>query len=123
MRSRTRLPRGDEPARGRPSTGTLVRHGVEHSIRARRTPPDTASRAVEDELKRVAGVSWRLVRRHPYLGTAAIGAGVVVLASSIGAAELGLGAIAAYAAFQVLRGRERPEEAMREVIEGLEHVA
>jgi hypothetical protein len=99
------------------SATARAHQSIERYMESRDTPEGTRGRAVEDALKRTGATGWRLLRRHPLLGAVAAGGGIVAVASVLGAAELGLGAVAAYAAYQVLIGRERPDEALRNVFE------
>jgi hypothetical protein len=113
-----------DPATSKPSilprTAAHARHSVERYMHSRTTREGTRARAVEDVLKRTGTTGWGLLRHHPYLGAAAVGGGILAAASALGAAELGLGAASAYLAFQVLVGRERPDEALRNAFEKAE---
>jgi hypothetical protein len=110
-----------DPATSKPSilprTTACARQSIDRFMHSRAMREGTRARAVEDVLKRTGATGWRLLRHHPYLGAAAVGGGILAAASALGAAELGLGAAAAYVAFQVLAGRERPEEALRNAFE------
>lgn len=96
-------------------TGTHMRRRIERLLQSRMTREGTRSRLIEDSVKKAGAFSWKQMRRHPYLGTVAAGAGAIAAASAVGAAELGFGAAVAYGIFQVLTGRERPEEAIEHV--------
>lgn len=110
------------PATPRRHTQAMqVREDIEHSLRTRRTRERTAARSVEDGLKSGGTRVWRLLKSHPYLGTMVVGGAAIGLAATAGVGEVALGALAAYAAYQVFKGRETPSEVARELIQDAEH--
>jgi hypothetical protein len=98
------------------ATAEKVRRDVEHILGSRKAHRKTLARQVEDQVKGGATEVWKTLRGHPYFGTFATGAAVVALASAVGVGELALGGLAAYAAYKVFKGRERPARAFKEAL-------
>ena len=74
------------------------------------------SRAAEHGAERMGDLVWAFLRARPFLGVGlAAGAGIGV-AMLLGPAELGVGIAASYAAYQVLRRRLPPSEALRKAV-------
>jgi hypothetical protein len=55
------------------------------------------------------------MKRHPFASTIALAVGITAVSALIGAAEVALGAAAAFAAYKVLREGEPPLQAIEEV--------
>lgn len=97
------------PARSLPEPFAAGRpRASEHFLQTRMAGEGTASRRVGDLTKQRGAQLWQFLRRHPVLGTAAVGSATIGLAAEIGVAEVALGSIAASGAFKVLRTRGRP---------------
>lgn len=70
--------------------------------------------AVERGLERAGDRLWAAFRRRPYLGAVLAGGVGLGLASMVGVAELAVAAGAGYAAYQVLKKRVSPAQAVRD---------
>ena len=74
------------------------------------------TRALEHGFERAGDVFWKMLKRRPYVGVGlAVGAGLGA-AMVIGAAELGIGIAAGYAAYQMLKRHAPPSEALRKAL-------
>jgi hypothetical protein len=105
-----------------PSLPEQMRHDIESSLNSRRAQPNTGARRLEDGAKRAGTSVWSALRRHPYIGVGGVTALGVFAGSMIGVAEITLGVMVGYAAYKVLRGGEKPAEAIGEVVKDLEHL-
>ncbi len=105
-----------------PNLGTQVRHDIESSLSSRALAPNTTGRALEDSVKSAGGRLWGTLRRHPYLGVGVLAALGAAIASAVGVGELAFGAAVGYAAYNVLRGGEKPSQAARDVMHELERL-
>jgi hypothetical protein len=100
--------------------GDQIRQDIIVSLDTRRARPHTALRRLEDGAKSAGKRAWVLAQRHPYAGVAAAAALGIAAASAVGVGELAVGLGIAYAAYNVLKGRETPSQALREIVEDIE---
>jgi hypothetical protein len=75
-----------------------------------------ASGIVERAVERGGDIVWRRLKRRPLLGVALAGVGGLVIAEAVGVGEIALGVAAAYGAYLVLKRREPPSQAVRDVM-------
>jgi hypothetical protein len=88
-----------------------VTQAIHGTLRRRLTPRGTIARSVEDSTKRAGARLWLALKRHPFVGVTAAGAGGVALAMGVGVGELAVGVAVAYGAFNILVRGEPPEKA------------
>ncbi len=84
-----------------------------------RSPAMRATAAVENLVEHGADRLWRRLRRRPYVGVVLAGGLGVLLADFVGVGEIAIGALVAYAAYQMLAKNEPPSKALRQAL-GLE---
>lgn len=95
------------------------REAEEHAAKRSASPPERliAVNMAERALERTGDHLWRVFRRRPYVGAVLAGAAGLGLASALGVAELAVAVGAGYAAYQVLKYRMSPTQAVRKAFE------
>lgn len=88
-----------------------VRASLYGLLRRRVSRPGTLARSAEDGTKSAGAKLWMGLKRHPYWGVLAAGAGGTAVATALGVGEVAIGVAVAYAAFNVLARGESPEKA------------
>jgi len=103
--------------------GQRANKAVESSLNRRGRVVGTPSYRLENGMKRVGAWCWKEVRRHSIVSVTAAGVIGIGAATLLGVGELAVGAIVAYTAYNVWGPRgEDPDQAIRELAEGIEHV-
>lgn len=80
-----------------------LRARIDYALHTTSSAPGTKTAATERVFKRIAGHGWRLLKHRPALGVVLAGVAGVVAADLIGVGELAVGAMLAYAAYDVLK--------------------
>jgi hypothetical protein len=104
------------------SMSDQIRQDIDATLEVRRAAPNTTLRTLEDGAKSAGKHAWVLLQKHPYAGMVALAALGVLAASSVGVGELAVGLGIAYATYNVIKGRETPLEACKQVIDEIERV-
>lgn len=99
-----------------------VRHALLGSLRRRSTESGSTARRMEDALKRSGGRLLVHLKRHPWLGIVAAGAGGVAIASAIGVGEVAIGVAVAYGVYEILVRGEPPEKVAEILAREIEEV-
>jgi len=108
-----------EPTK-RKELSTRLRERITHGLHMRRARPGTLAAKVEGMVKASASELWKLLRKRPVVGSAAIGAIGLAAATTIGVGELALALVFAYAAYEVLGEGMPAKEAAKQVVKELE---
>jgi hypothetical protein len=99
---------------GSPSSATTAPVGTTNGAASLVAHPATA---LDNVAEGMLDFVWRELKRRPYVGVAAIGAGGCALASLVGVAEIAFGVATGYAAYQLLLNQEPPSKAIRDAAE------
>jgi hypothetical protein len=72
--------------------------------------------SIDRLVARSADALWGELRRHPYFGVVAAGGVGLAAATVVGGAEIALGVLAGYAAYQMIMKREPPSQALCDAV-------
>lgn len=109
----------DQTSNQQSTVGTPVPATTQSKQQARAETPVYLRPAnlVERGLERAGDHLWATFRRRPYFGAALAGGIGLGLASVVGVAELAVAVGAGYAAYQVLKNRVSPTQAVRDAFQ------
>jgi hypothetical protein len=102
---------------------TELRARIKHGLMTRRARRGTRRALVEDKLKDGGLRLWAVLEKRPLGGSLVLGGTGLVVATALGVAELTLGLLIGYSAYQVLREGVPPSEAAERMFGELEHIA
>jgi hypothetical protein len=109
-----------DESKPRIDTITELRARIEHSLHTRTAQRGTLRGRLEGLVKTESGKLWGQLKKRPLLGVLLVSGAGLALATAIGVGELTIGALAGYAAFQVLREGVPPAVAAEDLAKAVE---